>query len=98
MKVYMDDRRETPEGWTRTYTAYETIELLKTGSVKTLSLDNDLGLDQPEGYNVMNWIEEQVFVNNFVAPEEIIIHSSNTARKSQMEAAIHNVRRHNASL
>jgi len=40
MKVYLDDERNTPEGWVRTYTVEETIEHLKTRAVAELSLDN----------------------------------------------------------
>ena len=43
MKVYLDDIRETPEGWVRVYTAGEAIALLQTGRVQEISLDHDLG-------------------------------------------------------
>ena len=59
MKVYLDDVRQAPEGWVRTYTVAETIELLKTGEVVELSLDHDLApehyagqLDSRTGYAV----------------------------------------------
>lgn len=42
MKIFLDDERETPETWIRTYTAEQTIEYLKTGLVTQLSLDHDL--------------------------------------------------------
>jgi len=45
MKVYLDDERSTPEGWTRVYWPAEAIELLRTGEVEEISLDNDLGDD-----------------------------------------------------
>ena len=44
MKVYLDDVRQAPEGWVRTYTVAETIELLKTGEVVELSLDHEIEL------------------------------------------------------
>jgi len=43
MKVYLDDERKTPDGWRRVYWPEEAIELLKSGDVKEISLDHDLG-------------------------------------------------------
>ena len=34
MRVYLDDERVTPDGWTRTYWPDEVIALLKTGDVR----------------------------------------------------------------
>lgn len=45
MKVYLDDERETPYGWTRVYWPEEAIDLLRTGMVEVISLDHDLGDD-----------------------------------------------------
>ncbi len=42
MKVYLDDVRPTPDGWVRTYTSQETIDLLNRESVEEVSLDHDL--------------------------------------------------------
>lgn len=44
MRVYLDDCRETPEGFDcRAYTAEEAIALVDTGLVTHISLDFDLG-------------------------------------------------------
>jgi hypothetical protein len=64
VKVFLDDARQEPDGWTRTYTARETIELLKTGEVTHLSLDHDLGV-RPEGaddtgYAVLAFLEQEI--------------------------------------
>jgi hypothetical protein len=45
VRVWLDDRREAPEGWVRVRTPEEAIELLRRGGVDELSLDHDLGLD-----------------------------------------------------
>jgi hypothetical protein len=67
MKVYLDDERTTPEGWTRVYWPSEAIELLQTGQVTELSLDHDLGNDaRGTGYDVVLWVEEQVAMHGFV--------------------------------
>jgi len=44
ISVYLDDVRSHPEGWVRTYNAWQTIDQLKTGLVEELSLDHDLEL------------------------------------------------------
>ncbi|PZP08852.1 MAG: hypothetical protein DI621_07230 [Pseudomonas protegens] len=46
MKIYLDDERQTPQGWVRTYWPDEVIALLKAGGVEDISLDHDLGDDQ----------------------------------------------------
>lgn len=66
MKIYLDDERQTPDGWIRTYTPEETIELLKKGGVTHLSLDHDLGFDVV-GANLSTFymnIEVTVFGNS----------------------------------
>lgn len=88
VNIFLDDVRETPHGFIRTYTVDETIEELKVnnGNVGILSLDNDLGLGLPEGYFVLDWIEEQVMTNpDFIMPDMIRIHSQNSAAKVRME-------------
>tara|TARA_R110002049_G_scaffold285698_4_gene467063 strand:- start:225547 stop:225711 length:165 start_codon:yes stop_codon:yes gene_type:complete len=54
MKVYLDDERETPQGWIRVYWPDEAIELLRSGEVIEISLDHDLGDDnRGTGYDVI---------------------------------------------
>jgi hypothetical protein len=46
MKIFLDDNRETPEGWTRAHTAEDVKVHLLHGDVEDMSLDYDL--DMPE--------------------------------------------------
>lgn len=88
MKVYLDDERATPNGWTRVYWPSEAIELLKSGQVTEISLDHDLGDDERgTGYDVVLWIEEQVALHRFVPPK-IAVHSANVSARARMEAGI----------
>jgi hypothetical protein len=84
MKVFLDDSRETPEGWFRTYTVKETLYWLSTGKVEEVSLDNDLGEGLAEGFTVLNeleiWIDDDP---NFPIPI-IHIHSANAVRAQSM--------------
>ena len=88
MLVFLDDERVTPDGWVRVYWPNEAIELLKTGQVKVLSLDHDLGNDdRGTGYDVVLWIEEAVVLRAF-KPPKIIVHSANSSARQKMLAGI----------
>ena len=98
MRVFLDDVREAPPGWVRTYTPEETIELLSTGEVAELSLDHDLGLDTPEaertGYTVLAWLEREMGEGRWSFPlPRITIHSANPPGRLRMERAIESIRR-----
>lgn len=93
MKVFLDDERETPQGWTRVYWPDEAIDLLKTGKVTEISLDHDLGDDERgTGYDVIKWIEFQVAVEGF-KPPIIKVHSANSSARKRMELGIKAIER-----
>lgn len=88
MKIYLDDERETPEGWIRVFWPNEMILLLKENNVEEISLDHDFGDDKRgTGYDVLLWIEEQVFCNGYIPPK-INVHSANSSAKNKMNLAI----------
>ena len=95
MKVYLDDARTPPEGWVLTKTPKETIELLKTGKVTDLSLDHDLGGDDTTGtgYDVVQWIEKQVFLKKLLVVPNITVHSANISARKKMELGIKSIGR-----
>ncbi|MDN2709852.1 hypothetical protein O0880_10545 [Janthinobacterium sp. SUN118] len=93
MKVYLDDERSTPEGWTRVYWPDEAVALLAAGEVAEISLDHDLGDDERgTGYDVILWIEEAVALRGF-SPPIIFVHSANSSAREKMEAGIAAIRR-----
>lgn len=88
MKIYLDDERTTPDGYTRVYWPTEAIDLLKTGAVTEISLDHDLGDDnRGTGYDVILWIEEQVALHGFMPPA-MKVHSANVSARTKMESGI----------
>lgn len=89
MKVYLDDERKTPEGYERTFTVEQTIELIKAndGNVEAVSLDNDLGTGFREGREVMKWIEEQAYHNTLQPIPHLLIHSGNSVAVDEMMTA-----------
>lgn len=95
MKIYLDDIRDTPKGWTRTYTVEETIKYLKTGKVTELSLDHDLGQTDPlhTGYDVLLYIENQLHLINddWFVPEVIFLHTANPIGEARMKACLESI-------
>ena len=88
LKVYLDDERETPNGWRRVYWPDEAIKLLEAGQVIEISLDHDLGDDERgTGYDVVLWIEEAVATRDFVPPG-MSVHSANSSAREKMERGI----------
>lgn len=93
MRVYLDDERNTPEGWVRAYWPDEAIALLETGQVDEISLDHDLGDDERgTGYDVVLWIEEAVATKAF-RPPVIRVHSANPSARDRMLAGIQAIER-----
>ncbi len=93
MKIYLDDERETAEGWTRVYWPTEAIALLEAGGVAEISLDHDLGDDKRgTGYDVVLWIEEAVATRGF-EPPKMRVHSANASARIKMELGIANIER-----
>lgn len=102
MKVFLDDLRPTPEGWVRTFTVEQTIDLVATYEVTHVSLDHDLGdadlarsegRSEVTGYDVLTWIEEQVVCNKF-KPPHMQVHSDNGPGIERMRRAIASIERH----
>lgn len=88
LKVYLDDERMAPFGWTLVKSARSAIELLESGCVAQLSLDHDLGNDDVgTGYDVLLWIEEKVALEGFTPPE-VSLHTVNASARKKMELAI----------
>ena len=88
LNVFLDDERETPQGWLRVYWPDEAVALLESGQVQIISLDHDLGDDaRGTGYDVIVWIEEAVCLRGFVPPR-VLVHSANPAARQRMLAGV----------
>jgi hypothetical protein len=93
MKVYLDDERPTPAGWTHARWPEDVIKLLKTGQITHLSLDHDLGDDDHgTGYDVLLWLERVVATEQF-NPPVMTVHSANTSARDKMNLAIQSIER-----
>lgn len=62
--VYLDDERSTPDGFdTRVFTFEEAKLLIDADQVLFISLDNDLGDGNIEGYKVADYLEQLYFID-----------------------------------
>jgi len=77
--VYMDDVRPCPKGFVLCRTVDETIALLKECEVGILSLDYEMGWDQPPGYAVVEFM-----VTHGIYPREIYLHTSSSMGRAKM--------------
>jgi hypothetical protein len=93
MRIYLDDERTPPPGWTLVRWPDEVIALLQQNVVEEISLDHDLGDDERgTGYDVVLWIERAVATAGFVPPR-IRVHSANSSARAKMEAGIEAIAR-----
>ncbi|MDB5336626.1 MAG: hypothetical protein JWN70_2245 [Planctomycetaceae bacterium] len=72
-------------------TAHAAISRLKSGNVRSISLDHDLGTTAT-GYDVARWIEDRAF-NGTLAKVDWCIHSMNVEGARAMRAALLNADR-----
>lgn len=95
MKVFLDDTRETPEGYIRANTVHELAKLLmdKDNNITEISLDHDLGEDTLTGYEFMRWLEAMVFNNRISNIPEIKFHTANPVGRKNMELVLASIKK-----
>jgi hypothetical protein len=67
MKIWLDDKRPMPKEFdTHCVSAFEAIDLIKTGKVTKIGLDHDLGSVDlvGNGHIVSDYIEEAAYFNS----------------------------------
>ncbi|MBK1666732.1 hypothetical protein CKO28_01560 [Rhodovibrio sodomensis] len=92
LKIWLDDVRRPPEGWTWAQTHEEAIDLLEGREVTAISLDHDLGDQAPDGrertgYDVLLHIVQR-FMDDLPVPQEVYVHSANPVGVARMEGVI----------
>lgn len=82
--LFLDDARPCPKGFVLARNAAECVELLRDCEVRVLSLDYDLGWNEPTGMEVVRFmVAERKF------PAFIYLHTSSLAGKRQMYEALY---------
>lgn len=79
INVYLDDFRPCPEGFVLARNVEECLLLLGNSKVNILSLDHDLGIGEPTGYDLVKEMVERGYYAN-----EIYLHSSSTSGRMNM--------------
>jgi hypothetical protein len=74
-------------------TAAEAVMFLNTNKVEEISLDHDLGDDEPNGYVVATFIEERAH-DWRIRPLKWNVHSDNPVGRSRIIAALENANRY----
>jgi hypothetical protein len=96
MKIWLDDEREPPTSeWVWMDSSQAVIDALCKLNVTEVSLDHDLGDEEMygNGYKVLLWIEQQVYLNNKYIPPMVEIHTANPVARMKMRACRASIRR-----
>ena len=97
IKVYLDDLRTPPAGFTLVKDARTAIELITEDweIIEEISLDHDLGNEElyGNGYQVVCEIEDFVFNTRPTHLPYIHVHSANPIGRKRMEYGIRNIER-----
>lgn len=94
LKVWLDDERDPPLGWYWVKTAEQAIFILENEQVSEISLDHDLGDNNGTGYDVICYLEREVYTNPllFTCPK-VFIHTQNPVGRDKMEKTLANILR-----
>ena len=88
MKLWVDDEREAPEGWTWVRTSEEAITHLANRMVTEMSLDYTLANkpngDWDDGAQVLAWLED----HREDMPTTIVAHSGSSSGCALLERMI----------
>ena len=91
-KLWLDDARPAPDNswtWVKTYDdALATLASLSSDDIYQV-----ISVEAKTGYDVICWIEEQIFNGDMDIPNEIRCHSANQAGKKRIELAVKNIQK-----
>jgi hypothetical protein len=96
VKIFLDDEREAPNGWTRCYWPQEVIALYEQygKDISIISLDHDLGDDtKGTGYTFLEWLEHKVDNDPSIHIPTIMVHTQNSGAALKMRAALMSIKR-----
>lgn len=77
MKLWIDDIRESPEGWDWAKTSHEALTLMKERQYDEISFDHDLGGDDTTRPVVLWLCEEKMIHGRDRFPRVYHVHSAN---------------------
>ena len=101
MKLFVDDLRRCPDGWTLARTNTEAIRLLATGFVQEISIDHDICV--PNALSIVEPVRRRLQIGQetfqpvvyYIAamqsdmrPKQITLHSANPAGALRMSGVL----------
>lgn len=97
MKIFLDDVREVPKGWTGVINVDEFRRLIeeahsKGEKIEAISFDHDLGENAEDGYDAAKWLSEN-YPQYILEDVQIDSHSDNPAGKENIEKFVDFCRR-----
>jgi hypothetical protein len=96
MKLWLDDMRFAPPGWEWVKTPWEALELVLAygDAIDEWSLDHDLGIAIPSGYDFLDMVETLVgYGCKLHIPATILTHTMNPVGRGRMQRAIEAIRK-----
>ena len=95
MKIWLDDIRPAPCGYIHVRNLKALRALIDSTSdpvviIEVMSLDHDLGQDEPDGYEIIKWFAEN-HLNRW--PVSVLVHSANPPGAANIKAFDEFVRR-----
>jgi hypothetical protein len=92
MKIFLDDVRECPAGWTLYRTAEELLSDLSDVDfyygIEEISFDHDLGEGKKTGYDVAKFFEEAAHLGRVNYIPKWNVHSANPVGRGAIIAAM----------
>lgn len=92
VKLWIDDIRPAPEGWTWAKSSAEAIEMIDMFTlhrIERISFDHDLG-GEDTAIKVVDHIERCVYYNH-QRPPLMTVHSANPVGRQNLERAINRI-------
>ena len=87
MKLYLDDLREPPAGWTKVTRPNEVTSHILQGEAEVIDLAYHLGNDRKyTGLTVLNWLQNEIGEGRIpVRVPKIMIHTEDQEARAIME-------------
>lgn len=82
MRLWVDDERCAPPGWSWAHTSDIAITRLSPGDVEEISLDHDLGGDDTTR-RIVTWM-----IENGVWPQRVRVHTANPVGRSWLVGTV----------
>lgn len=84
INVYLDDKRDCPDGYVLARTMEEAVLLFEQHNVHILSLDHDLGEDEEKNLLKTGYDFVKYFCENGLESDQIFIHTDNGPGRANM--------------